>query len=98
MNSVAMTSVRALAVAIHQGGDAAAAIPWYQAAIRLSPDDSEAHNNLGAALASRGDLAGALQHFERAVEIRPSYAEARDNVRRVRAALGAAPPQSPARP
>jgi Tfp pilus assembly protein PilF len=41
-------------------GQVDAAIAHYQKALESKPDDSEAHNNLGAALASRGQVDAAI--------------------------------------
>jgi Flp pilus assembly protein TadD len=56
------------------------AIAHYSEAVRIKPDDAEAHNNLGIALASRERTADAVVHFHEALRIRPDFAEARHNL------------------
>jgi Flp pilus assembly protein TadD len=56
------------------------AIAHYTKAIELSPNYSEAHNNLGNALLQQGKLSQAVSSFERALEIKPDYAEAHNNL------------------
>lgn len=51
------------AVALWRVGREDAAIVDYREAIRLKPDYSDAHNNLGAIFAARGDLKQAESHF-----------------------------------
>jgi tetratricopeptide (TPR) repeat protein len=57
-----------------------ASIAVWQEALKISPDDAKAHNNLGRALAGKGDFDGAASHWERALQINPKYAEARNNL------------------
>ena len=60
-------------------GDAEAAIPLLQEAVKLAPD-AEAHNVLGAAYASRGDQAAALGEFLEAYAIQPNHPGVKENV------------------
>jgi tetratricopeptide (TPR) repeat protein len=55
-----------------QGKDALSA---WQRATQLSPDDAEAHGNLGKALHDRGRLADAVASYRRTLEIEPELPE-----------------------
>lgn len=66
----------------------AEAVPLLRVVIELSPDDPEALNDLGVALASLGNLQEAITHFTRAVTVAPDFAEAQQNLAAARAALG----------
>ena len=68
-----------------------AAIPYYQASLRLRPSHAETHNHIGLALAKHGDFVEARQHFKRAVRLDPDYAEAKQNLAGVRKALQTMP-------
>ena len=48
-----------------------AAIPEWEKALKLDPDDARAHVNLGIALAETGRPEAALDHYRRAAEIEP---------------------------
>ena len=60
-----------------QGKDA---LPAKSKAAQLSPDDAEAHYNLGNALKIKGPLAEAVASFRRALQIKPDYAAACNNL------------------
>lgn len=47
-------------------------------ALRLKPDDAEAHNNLGLALRFQGKLDEALDHVRQALGIRPDFPVAQE--------------------
>ncbi len=51
-------------------GDLPGAIAACREAIRLRPDDAEAHSNLGVALAGSGDLPGAIAAYREAIQLR----------------------------
>jgi Flp pilus assembly protein TadD len=59
-----------------KGADRDSAIANYRNILRVTPDDSLAHGNLGALLISTGDLRGAVEHLTRAVQINPKQVEA----------------------
>jgi len=56
------------------------AIQDFDQAVRLAPDDAEAHDNLGVALMGKGDADGAIKEYQEALHIRPDYAEAHYNL------------------
>jgi tetratricopeptide (TPR) repeat protein len=51
-------------------------IDHYRQALRLNPNDAEAHFNLGITLGMLNDVDGAIRHYRQAVSIRPTYAKA----------------------
>jgi len=64
------------AAALSEKGRFAAAVPAWEQALALDPEDDRAQNSLGAALASSGRPAEAIPHFERAVAANPEFDEA----------------------
>ena len=52
------------------------AIAEYRQAIRIKPDDAEAHSNLGVALQVKGQLDEAIAECREAIRLKPDYAEA----------------------
>jgi len=64
-----------------QSGRLDTAVAEFRAALRIEPDNPEAHNSLGTALMqSPGGLAGAKAEFDAALRVRPDYAEAHNNL------------------
>ena len=61
-------------------GRTPAAIAQYEEALRLKPDDAEAHNNLGYAFNAEGRTGEAIAELEAALRSRPDYAEAHNNL------------------
>jgi Tfp pilus assembly protein PilF len=59
------------AIRAHEAGDSAAAQEHLLAAIRLDPDFSEAHTNLGAEYARNGKFALAYAEFQTALQVGP---------------------------
>lgn len=76
-------------------GKAEEAIHNFERALEIKPDDSEAHNNSGVALASQGKMEEAIHQFERALELKADNSEARANLGRALAARGASDKPSP---
>jgi Flp pilus assembly protein TadD len=66
------------------------AVAHLRLVVKGRPDDADAWNNLGTALAMQGDLQEAARSFERALAVDPSHAAARANLARARSA---APPR-----
>jgi protein O-GlcNAc transferase len=56
------------------------ALPEFQKAARLDPEDAETHFNLGVVQRSLGQFDNAIASYQRAVAIRPDYAEAHINL------------------
>jgi len=52
----------------------------YQEAIRLEPDDAEAHYNLGAAYGGLGRYQEAITAYQEAIRLKPDFAEAHSNL------------------
>jgi tetratricopeptide (TPR) repeat protein len=67
------------------------AIPYYEAALGISPGMSEGHSNLGALLGERGQMDTALDHLMQAVQLDPKYAEARNNLGNLLSRMGRVP-------
>lgn len=63
------------------------ALPHLEAAVRQSPDNAEAQNHLGIALARLGRAAEAMVHFEAALRLKPELTEAEHNLALLRQAL-----------
>ena len=60
--------------------DARAAVAAGREAIRLKPDDAEAHTNLGNVLSSQGKLDEAIAEYREAIRLKPDDAEAHYNL------------------
>lgn len=56
------------------------AIEYIRRGLVISPDDEEAHNNLGVILCDQGNWDEAIASLQRAVALRPEYAEAHNNL------------------
>jgi len=56
------------------------AIEAYKQAIRIKPDDAEAHYNLGVAYGELGMYREAMEAYKQAIRIKPDYAEAHYNL------------------
>jgi Flp pilus assembly protein TadD len=69
-----------LAAMLQAKNEIDAAIPEYQAAVRLRPGDAAANNALGAALVAAGDSAQGVMHLRTALKTRPDYFEAHYNL------------------
>ena len=53
-------------------GDLDGAIAEYREALRLNPNDDEAHFNLGVALGKKGDWDGAIAEYREALRLNPN--------------------------
>ncbi len=61
-------------------GDSERAIQDFDQAIRIAPNDAEAHRNLGTALGERGDLESAIKELREALRIKPDYTKAHNSL------------------
>ncbi len=68
------------ALQLAQKGDQAGAIGEWKQAVKISPDDATAQNNLGVALARLGKYDEAIPHYQRALEINPQDAKSENNL------------------
>jgi tetratricopeptide (TPR) repeat protein len=71
---------RALAIVLVHEGRMPEAIQLYEKALRLKPDYTDAHHNLGNALRQVGRVQEAIGQYEEALRIQPEYAEAHYNL------------------
>ncbi len=70
-----------LGLHLMDSGDLPAAITQLREAVRLKPDNADAHNNLGNALTKTGGHASeAIGEFETALRLQPGMAEAHSNL------------------
>jgi Flp pilus assembly protein TadD len=69
-------------------GKYAAAIPEWNKALALSPDDARAHNSFGLSLARAGKTDDAIAQYRMALAGKPHYSEAHNNLGAALAAQG----------
>jgi tetratricopeptide (TPR) repeat protein len=69
-----------LGAAFFEDGMLDEAIVLFQRAIRLNPDDSDAHSNLGGVYLSKNRVDDAIKELDSAVKINPNNAEAHNNL------------------
>lgn len=69
-----------LAVELMKNRQYAAAIPEWNKALELAPNEPGAHNNLGVALMETGKVDDAMAHYRQALALNPEYAEAYNNL------------------
>jgi Flp pilus assembly protein TadD len=67
-------------VAFTDEGKLDEAIRRFQEALRLKPDDAEAHKSLGLALGRRGQIEEAMGQYQEALRLKPDDAEAHNNL------------------
>lgn len=68
-----------------QGKDA---LPALQYAVRVAPDDAQAHDNLGNAFQGKGEHSHAIACYLRAIELHPAFAQAYSNLGSAQHAMG----------
>jgi tetratricopeptide (TPR) repeat protein len=56
------------------------AIPIFEKALRISPDDADGHGNFAYALLQAGRAQEAIGEYEQSLRIKPDYAEAHYNL------------------
>jgi tetratricopeptide (TPR) repeat protein len=69
-------------VVVDQNSQPDSALARFQEAIRLQPNDSNAHNNLACALSQQGRLDEAISEFQEALRLKPDNADAQKNLAR----------------
>ena len=79
-NPVCWMAYNNLGIVLAEKGQTDEAIKHYQEAMRLRPDDAEAHYNLGIVLTERGQIGGAISQYQEALRLKPGYAEAHYNL------------------
>lgn len=77
-----------IAEGLAKKGDYAAAMPEWQKALAMQPDDAHAMNNYGQTLARAGRSEDAVAELRRALLAKPGYAEAENNLGFVLAGMG----------
>ena len=68
---------------LREKGDIDGAIREYNEALRLKPDYTDAHNNLGLAYVAKGRLGDAIAELQEAIRrfvLQPGYADAHNNL------------------
>jgi tetratricopeptide (TPR) repeat protein len=55
----------------------------WEEALRLKPDDVEAHYNLGLALEKLGRTPEAIEQYEQVLKLRPDFIQARNALMRL---------------
>jgi tetratricopeptide (TPR) repeat protein len=70
----------ALAIQNHQNNNLQDAQSYYQKVLKIDPNYTPAHNNLGAIFKQLGELEKAKECYEKAIEINPNYADAYNNL------------------
>jgi protein O-GlcNAc transferase len=83
-----MTDALRRAVALHQGGDLAAAEMLYRQVLALQPQSFDAHHLLGVLLAQRGDHDQAHRELDQALTLRPGDPTALSSIGKQRMAAG----------
>lgn len=71
---------KALGAVLRQTGRISEAVEANQKAVKLSPEDAEAHSNLGVMLKELGRLDEAEASYKQAIALKPDYAEAHNNL------------------
>src|SRR5262249_36632824 len=79
--------VKNLASLALNANDVANGVRFASEAVRVAPNDPQAHDLLGRGLATTGDLRGAIAQFERAIALEPTFTQARNDLELVRRAL-----------
>ena len=69
-----------LAIQNHQNNNLQDAQNYYQKVLKIDPNYTPAHNNLGAIFKQLGELEKAKKCFEKAIEINSNYADAYNNL------------------
>ena len=88
--SILITRRRALtwASALFMTGRFSEAIDQCKQALRIDPDSSEAHNNLGNALAQTGRASEAIDHYKQTLRMNPNSSDAHNNLGAALALMG----------
>ena len=84
-----------LGEALLQKGQVDEAIPEFQKALEIEPDNAEVQNNLGSLFLKMGQMNQAILHYQLAVQINPDDSTAQANLAKAQAALRAPPTHQP---
>ncbi len=76
LHALIISFVFFLTPTIQAASDVEEAIEEYKQAIRINPDDAEAHVNLGVAYVKLGMYKEAIEAYKQAIKIDSDYAEA----------------------
>ncbi len=79
--------VKNLASLALNANDVANGMRFASEAVRVAPNDAQAHDLLGRSLATKGDLRAAAAQFEQALALDPTFDQARSDLELVRKAL-----------
>jgi Flp pilus assembly protein TadD len=69
-----------LGLYLNATGRAADAIPHFETALRIKPDEARVHDSLGVSFIKLGDCAAAIPHFQSALSLRPDSPKANYNL------------------
>jgi protein O-mannosyl-transferase len=90
-NPAASMAYANLGLNMEWAGNPAAAVGYFEQALRINPDSADAHNNLALALLQLGRTQEAVPHLERSLRINPDYADAHINLGNALFQLGRVP-------
>jgi len=70
-----------MAGALSQLGRSEEAILQLKESLRISPDNPNFHNNIGAELLKLGKIEQAITHFKKALQLNPNSPSAQNNLK-----------------
>jgi Tfp pilus assembly protein PilF len=87
-DAVAGDALNGIGVLLVETGRAADATPWFERALKASPDFVEARLNLGIALQQSGQRDRAIDQYRRVLDAPPRFRRERDAAAKLLASLG----------